>query len=284
MVQKILVPVDGSENSVQAFDQAVKIAKKNGSSLGALFVVDLRKTSLPVYYAGAAYEMAVEHIYIPVDQGLRDFFGKVKEDLHAFGERILKELGKKAQNAGVSFTPLLKEGFPSEIIMEEAHGYGLVVMGQHGEHRSYSRRLAGSTLEELVHHSPRPVLVVPGEPTEVRKVLFLYDGSRAAERAVQFWVNGLSTVSKEMTILSVCEEDEGCLPGEMAFLKEHGVSTEVVERKGAVMKVVEDVVSEKQPDLILAGATGHSGLKEMILGSTTQHLVRNTTIPLLVVH
>jgi nucleotide-binding universal stress UspA family protein len=284
MVQKILVPIDGSDNSLQAFDQAVEFAKKNGSSIGILFVVDLRKTSLPVYYAGAAYEMAVEHIYIPVDQGLRDFFGKVKDDLNSFGRKNLDDLVRKAESAGVEAMAILKEGFPSEIIMEEAHGYGLVVMGQHGEHKSYSRRLAGSTLEELVHHSPRPVTVVPGAATAIDTVLFLYDGSRAAERAVQFWVNGLSAVCKEMTVLSVCEEDDPCLPNELQFLQEHGVKAEVVERKGSVMKAVGEVVADRAPDLILAGATSHEGLKEMFLGSTSQHLVRNTPVPLLIVH
>ncbi len=37
-------------------------------------------------------------------------------------------------------------------------------------------------------------------------------------------------------------------------------------------------------DMIIAGAFGHKGFKELMLGGTTKYLLKNTTIPVFMSH
>ncbi len=55
----------------------------------------------------------------------------------------------------------LKGGFPSDLILDEAHKNvaDLIVMGTHGR-RGFSRFVSGSVAESILRHAPCPVLTV----------------------------------------------------------------------------------------------------------------------------
>ncbi len=62
-----------------------------------------------------------------------------------------------------------------------------------------------------------------------------------------------------------------------------GIEAEEVLVEGHVVEEILRVAQEKKPDLIVLGAQGHSRIKEIFLGSTTENIVRHAPCPVLVI-
>jgi nucleotide-binding universal stress UspA family protein len=81
-------------------------------------------------------------------------------------ERTLRDATDSVpQDVGV--TTLLLDGHPGKRIVERVRdgGYDLVVMGSHGRSR-LGAALLGSVSQQVVHHSPVPVLVCHAQGDE----------------------------------------------------------------------------------------------------------------------
>ena len=56
MIGQVVVGIDGSEHSLSAFRYAEHFASKLGCELKAVFVIDSRKTELPIIYATGHFD------------------------------------------------------------------------------------------------------------------------------------------------------------------------------------------------------------------------------------
>ncbi len=287
MIKNILSALDGSPDSFQAFRYSLKLAVKLGAKVETIFVVDQRKTQIPFMYAGGSYDITYERIYIPPDQEMRRFYEKLKDDLYKFGKKCSEECVKAGRDVGVEVSTSIREGFPSDVIEETALASGLVVVGQHGENAGLKKETIGSTTEELVRKSPRPIVVCPPEYREPKKVLFPYDGSRAAENALQFYTGNLTEYIPGLIFLCAeCEkeEEEPVYLREIEYLKQHGVQVTVARERDQPIEAITRVCEREDPDLIILGAHGRHKLMDYLLGSTTIHVIRKSTLPVLVVY
>lgn len=286
MIKNILTAIDGSPDSFQAFRYSLLVAGKLGAKIETVFVVDQRKTQIPFMYAGGTYDITYERIYIPPDQEMRKFYEKLKEDLFKFGQKCVEECEKAGKEAGVEVRGTVKEGFPADVIEEVALAGDLVVLGQHGENAGMKQETAGSTTEELVRKSPRPVLVVPREYREPETVLFPYDGSRAAENALQFYAGNLAgSIDKLLFLCAECDAgEEPVYRKEIEYLKEHNSAVTVVKESDHPIQAIHRVAERDNPDLIMIGSHGRHKLMDYLLGSTTVHVVRKSSLPVLVVY
>ena len=146
MYTRILVPVDGSDTSMQGFTQAVGLAKDHKAQLRILNVVDdLIMAPLMMKPSGAAE------------------FAYVMENSRAEGKRVLAKAAAAAEKAGVrvATTQVESRGRPaSDVILRDAKRSkcDLIVMGTHGR-RGLNRLLLGSDAERVLRESPVPVLL-----------------------------------------------------------------------------------------------------------------------------
>lgn len=83
---------------------------------------------------------------------------------------------------------------------------------------------------------------------------------------------------REVETLAVREMEKFCRE---RFGDQVPYETEVVI--GTPYKVILERAAAKGCDLIVMGTHGHTGIKEVILGSTTQRLIRRAKIPVLTV-
>lgn len=284
MVKQIVVGTDGSNESLHAFNQALSMAGKVHAALKCVFIVDLRKTQMPFIYSGAAYEGAYERLYIPPDSSMRTFYEKLASDLDEFAKKCMDSCRAKAEKAGVEFESIVKSGYPGMELCDEARSGGLLAVGQRGENAHYKRSIVGSITEDLIRISPRPLLICPDSRVPVRSALVPYDGSRAAEHVLQFYVNGIRHIAEEIVLLIVGEEpaDEHTAEEEISFLKKHDVKVRVVRRIGTPAKEILAAKDEFSADLIMMGGHGKHILKDFILGSTAIHIVHKSDVPVLV--
>jgi nucleotide-binding universal stress UspA family protein len=285
MLKQITVGIDGSKDSFDAFKQALDIAERIRGTVHPVFVADVRKTQVPIVYAGASYDASFERIYIPPDPDLRRMYEKMRDDLRQFGENCMRQCAESAELRGIQCSTVVREGYPSEQLAEESRSGDLLIVGQRGENSKYRREIVGSTTEEIVRTAPRPVLVCPSYRGEVKTILFAYDRSRTAESALQFYVNTARNLASDFVMLLV---DEGGshppVDAELAYLHEHDVPVRLVSRKGHPTQLVVDVAEEIKADIILVGAHGTAKIKDYILGATTINLVRKSTVPVLIVY
>ncbi|MCB0061335.1 MAG: universal stress protein, partial [Caldilineaceae bacterium] len=137
----ILVPIDGSQNSVQASELAYRMAKLSGAHVTLLYVVD--SAVLDEIARFSAQQRA-----------------EVREELHENGRQYLAYVEGLAQQENLTVQQEIREGIPYEeiVVLATAVGVDLIVMGHVGQ-RGPRRILIGSVTERVIEFAHCPVLV-----------------------------------------------------------------------------------------------------------------------------
>ena len=284
MIGQVVVGIDGSPNSLAAFQYGLDLARRVKAEVKVVFVVDSRKTDLPIIYTASHFDYGFERVYIPPEPGLKGFYDKVRTDIRAFGENCMAKCRKDAESVGVPLLAVLREGLPSGILGEEARSGDLLVLGQKGENAHIQRAIVGSTTEDVVRSSPRPVLICPAAFKSPVRVLFPYDGSPVAESALQFCVNAFGSIWQEIVVLTVTEEMEESFPydTELGYLGTHGIPYRLLIEAGKPVDTIPRIAKREGADIILVGAHGRHKIREYLLGSTASHLIRRSDVPVIV--
>ena len=94
MIGQVVVGIDGSAHSLTAFQYAIDLARKAKAELKLVFVVDSRKTDLPIVYTASHFDYGFERVYIPPEPGLKEFYDKVRKDIGSFAENCLQQTRK----------------------------------------------------------------------------------------------------------------------------------------------------------------------------------------------
>lgn len=144
MYTRILVGVDGSMPSVLALDEAIKLAKEQGSKLRIVHVVDeglVISPNVPSANLGETEPARLEE-----------------------GRSILDSAADRARKTGIEAETVLLEEMthqPGRLLVDQAVEWSadLIVCGTHGR-RGVRRLLLGSDSEWVVRHTPVPVLLV----------------------------------------------------------------------------------------------------------------------------
>lgn len=141
-----------------------------------------------------------------------------------------------------------------------------------------SRRL---NIGEFVLHAGRPVLIVPGAADQLKleRVVVAWKDIREARRAV---LDALPLLKKADHVVVVEITAEEKLSGArmhledvVGWLKRHGIVAEALASSsiGDDATRLKAIVQEQGADLIVAGAYGHSRLRELVLGGMTGDLL-----------
>ena len=286
MIKKIVIGIDGSDNAFDAFRTGLNIAKRTNSIIKIVFVVDTRKTELPLIYSGGTYDMSFERIYIPTQPNIEEYYQKFKEDFTDFAQKWMDRCRKLAEKENIVFESDIIEGFPAHVLSEEARSGDLLVLGQCGENAHFSRSMVGSTSEELVRSATRPVLICPAQHRDTKTALFAYDGSETCERAMQFTAQTFGNIIEHVTFFIVDDGtlDKGSIEDEVKYLKDHNLHVTVKSESGNPIEKICNTVDTENIDFIIIGAHGKHKIKEYLLGSTTSHIIRKSSVPVLVIH
>jgi nucleotide-binding universal stress UspA family protein len=146
VTDEIVVGVDGSEGSTRALLWAADEAR-------------LRRAQLRVVLAWEPPVRVVGGVgwVIPDEQQLGEY-GRLAE------ERLAAILAEHASAlAGLDVAESAVHGAPAVVLLREAAGAGLLVVGTRG-HGGFVGLLLGSVSAQCAHHAPCPLVIVPGEP------------------------------------------------------------------------------------------------------------------------
>lgn len=148
---RILVAIDGSEQSLKAADVAAQTAKAFGSAEVALITVVFQE---PIYNMAAMPAPLMKNIY--------DTQAELMEKEQEHSKMLLDYVTEKFTEIDIKTNNIVAVGYPSEEILKEADSgkYDLLVMGCRGLTSLTKRVFMGSVTEKVIHHTKINVLVV----------------------------------------------------------------------------------------------------------------------------
>jgi nucleotide-binding universal stress UspA family protein len=135
--RRIVAGVDGSPSSKAALVWAVRQAELTGAVVEAVIA----------WWYPSGYGLA------PAADGVVDFEGDAGKTL----AEAIAEVSGVAPDVMVS--PRVIEGHPAGVLLREARGADLLVVGSRG-HGGFAAALLGSVSQHCVQHAPCPVVVV----------------------------------------------------------------------------------------------------------------------------
>ncbi|MBI4376186.1 MAG: universal stress protein [Elusimicrobia bacterium] len=267
--RKIMVPVDLSSVSLAGWRQAISLGARLNARVEGLYVQEWMYSLLGLG-AGDLPMTAMES---------EKSFAQVRERLGP-GAAVNLMIGSQAQDTIISWA--------------ERNRFDWIVMGTHGR-TGFDRAVSGSVAEMVVRHSALPVLVVHQYVSRIRSVLapvnfeaYSWDGLRmAAETA--------AALGARLTVLHVVNTPiYGRSTGLSSFKHmltdfiEHlpGSLREAcrIERELAFGEPAREIVSAAEGmDLIVLSAHRKGFLKDTVLGTTVERVLRHSHKPVLAV-
>jgi len=205
--------------------------------------------------------------------------------------RLVEDVGPAAMSASL----VVEEGVPSEVIQRtaEARGCDLIVTGI-ARDEPLGRFLLGSTVEQLLRSSARPLLVVKNRARHAyQNILVATDFSETSRHALEMTVkyfpgqafrifhayepplSGFTTdtASYRSQYLTGVEAQYNAFVNSSPsadLIRKH--ATPLLEF-GAPDRLLRDCVRETGVDLVVLGTQGRNALFEMIVGSVAKQIM-----------
>jgi nucleotide-binding universal stress UspA family protein len=293
----ILCPTDLSEASTHAIELATTLARWYKGRITAQYVYTPMVTPIPTLPTSTpgASQADIQRAY---DQTAASFRG--------------------AQGEGVQVDVTVDVGRPEVEILERAKALpaDVIVMGTHGA-SGFERLVLGSVAEKVLRKAPCPVLTVPprAQSTSVlpfKRLLCAVDFSEASLAGFELGCSMAQHSGAGLTLVNVLEwpwkeppaPSLDALPSEQAaalaeyrrYLESGATrrleaiipeavriqcSPQIVIRHGKPYVEILRVAEEQRADLIVIGVRGRNPIDIALLGSTTNHVVRSATCPVL---
>lgn len=198
---------------------------------------------------------------------------------------LLTELqGFLSQRCGVQAQVRQRHGELVDALLESESDVRLFVLGKRGEHADFAKGHLGSNLERVMRSVHRPVLVAARGFKPINRFMIAYDGSATTRKCVEMVCASPLLKGLQCALLHVGEPSTHAAQGMQWAEKQltsAGFQPLVQVTAGAPEQVLAAQVKDRQIDLLVMGAYGHSKIRSLIVGSTTTQVLRSCLVPVL---
>ena len=279
MFKTILLCTDGSPTAGVAGDYAIWFAKKLNARLRALYVTDVRLLEGPwiADFSGAVGA-----------QPYSALLPQLRQIQQEKATMILAAIVERCQESGVACETVYETGTLVHVILDQERQADLVVLGQQGEHAQWSGGMLGSSVERTVRASVKPCLVTSEKFHDIGHMLIAYDGSNESDKALRAGIQLAPVLEAEVTIATVAtlgHEDvaTAVLHKAKQLALDDGVKARLELLHGNPEEEIIELRETVGADLVVMGAYGQTRIRELILGSTTSHVIHKANVPVLLV-
>ena len=273
MFKSILIPQDGSSHSRSALTYGIFLAKRFNAVLIGYYVVDTVAFEGP-YLHDLSGSLGFEP--------LLNFSTKMREVLEEKGRKILEDFKEECGEEKVDSDTILDSGIVPNQICEETKIADLVIMGRRGVNVKFEHGLLGSTTEGVIRKAPKPVMVVPDKFIDIKKPFLVYDGSFSSSRVMRTAAEFAKVLGLPLTVLAVSKDNDKQLLSEAEeYLRPYDLKADFVSLKGKGPEDIVDYIGKNLHDLLFLGTSVHGRIVEMVLGSTTEYILRKTEVPII---
>lgn len=300
MVNRIVVPLDGSETAERSLPYATYLAQQLDAEVRIISVVEV-----PVEFTSwvAAPTVSSAHEI--------DYWIEAREE-------YLK--GVIATLEGINVSSQVSLGAPSSAVVEEAGATGssIIVMSSHGR-TGFRRLVLGSVAARIVRMAKCPTVLVPAHDEEpiaapgLSKIVVGVDGSDFARSALDIAIDSLG-FSGSLRLVRVVEapavaapnismggasmidyniiveymdaartEAEHELESVVDDLKSRGIDADWVIREGNIADEIRAVARDYGADMIALASHGRGGFRRFFIGSVAESLLAEIHRPLFLV-
>jgi nucleotide-binding universal stress UspA family protein len=116
-------------------------------------------------------------------------------------------------------------------------------------------------------------------------VLLAYDGSPKADEALFVATYIADRWKTSLTVVTITENERvspDTLARAQGYLESHAVQATYLSESGAIHEVILRTAEEQSSNLIVMGGYGHSPVLEVVMGSTVDHVLRDSPQPTLI--
>jgi len=281
-MNRILIPIDFSENADRALSAAKLMAEKNSTHLFILHAYQPYIADVNVM-PGSTLPGIGSPDFLSMTTELEDEF---KKRLDSYAESLTAE--------GYNTESIWAIGGVQSAVEDAIKEYNpdLIVLGRTGT-GGFLDKLIGSSATHIALHSPCPVMVIPpqSKPEKFKQVVyatqFEYDEGDILKE-VYVMMNFLGS---RLTLLKINTDSQPDIQPDNQYIDEIKAEFDVTDSEIAfrsadhVLNGIEDYCDEVNADLLIMSSRERSFLEEYLINpGVTKKLVVDTHIPLLVFH
>ena len=267
-LDKLLLATDRSAFSEGAVREAVNFAVKCSSRLYVMSVLE----------TNPQYETIGADVY-------------EKEETEAL--KYLESVKARAlQAGGYSCEAVLHYGEePYRLIVNEAvdKKVDMIIIGRRGR-GGLMKVLMGQVAAKVIGHAPCKVLVVPrAAKIEYKNILVATDGSAHSVAAASEAIGIAKRCGSAVIALSTAytegdlEEAKANVDKVVDMARDEGVPIEAITPMGRSHNVIVETAGGRGVDLIVMGTYGKTGIKRLLMGSSTERVIGHAGCAVLVV-
>lgn len=288
-VQRILVPIDFSDYSVNACKYAIGLAEKLNAEIKLMHV----------YYNPVVNSMPLTDTYyyqINMDEVIREIEIKAKENMAEF-YLDLKEKIEKEKIEGVKIDYALVRGIASEEIISKSEEYkpDVIIIGTRGKGER-ENDLIGSVAAKIIEDTKVPVLVIPEDSLyqgiSTINVLYATNFDDSDYKAIKKLMNVLSSFDIRLYCVHIGTEESNVWDKvKMDSLKEklrkeysdYEIECSIIETED-FLSGMQNIIREKHIDILSLVTHKRNLISKLLNPSTTRKVLFHTNIPFLVFH
>ena len=242
----ILVPLSGFEESWDALDQALVIARRDRSRLHGLHIVETKE-----------------------DVDSEDALG------------IKSRFEQTCREAGIEGRLFIDVGDITHRIFERAVLTDLVVV-KITRPPSTGVSALTSPFRTILANTSRPLLTVPQEESQFQRALLAYDGTDRSKEAL-FVATYFAEMWKTELLVFTALDGKKVTAAMQEYVKRyldiHEVDAEYIISERGAMDQLKQTVEERGVELVLMGSHGGSVLEQVFVGSALDYMLRESKIP-----
>ncbi|CAM5583090.1 Nucleotide-binding universal stress UspA family protein OS=Sphingobium scionense OX=1404341 GN=GGQ90_005857 PE=3 SV=1 [Sphingobium scionense] len=282
-MQHILACIDASAYANSVCDLAAWASRRLQLPVELLHVVQRRDAVAARHDLSGAIGLGVKTNLMEELVQLEESDAKLQVER---GRVLLAAAKQRLQEGGVDqVRSLHRHGGIVETILEREADARVVVIGKRGAGHEFASDHIGSKIERVVRASDRPILIASRAVSEPGAIVFAFDASKSANRALERLVNSPLFTGLPVHIVMADSENavhRQALDDAAGQLRDsHEVRTTL--RQGKPETVIADIVDQTPGAMLMMGAYGHSPLRTLIVGSTTTAMIRTVHVPVLLV-
>lgn len=276
MLKRLLIALDATPAAREAQSLALRLALAHGAALKGLAIVDpeILIPVEPMPIGGDTYKVHKDAVLI--------------DRARAAASALAQAFTDECRTAHVEAESGAIQGPALATLISACAPHDVVVLGNDtsfgGDPKAPSPLIAG-----LLNNNPRPLIVSPVNEAPGPATLIAYDASVPAMRALQLFAALGLRKANEAVVVSIGADAAAAKTmaeeGE-TFLRERGYKAVARPLAGGKNPIDTLIAAAKSANagMIVAGAYGHRGWREWLLGTTTEALVAQSPVPLFIHH
>ncbi|MEM6848270.1 MAG: universal stress protein [Pseudomonadota bacterium] len=282
MTGKLITLIDASIYAQSVCDTAAWVASRTGFAVELMHVVDPPERNGDGDLSGA--------IALGARTALLEKLSELDEEraklVNQRGRALLEDARTVLEGHGITVSEHLRRGDLLEAIKERSGDADMLLIGKRGEAADFAKAHLGSNLDRIMRETAKPLFIAARAFRPVERVLIAFDGSSSAQRAVDYVARSPLHQGLDVSVVSVGVETAAAQKGlqdARAMLGAAGLTADTKLLPGQPADVLGKLVETAPFDHLVMGASGHTRLRKMFVGSNSLQLVRECKVPILLI-